>query len=223
MYHDSVKQWNVYVGCNFNCVYCERSFKAQMKRQKQNFIKCYSYEPHFHPERLDWKLPFTKGDEFIWACSAGDITFAKPEWIEAILERIREMPARTFLFQTKDPACYARYDLPDNLLIDITLETNRDEGYRDISKAPLPSKRYHDYMEIENNNKLVTIEPILDFDIEIFSDWIRDIDPIRVYIGYDLKKCKLPEPGLEKTEVLISSLEEFVKIKPKLLRRAWWE
>jgi len=223
MYQDSIKQWNVYVGCHYDCVYCERSFKAQMKRQKHNCLECYRYEPHFHPERLDWRLPLTKGDEFIWACSAGDITFAKPEWIEAILEKIREMPTRTFLMQTKDPACYTQYDLPDNLLIDITLETNRDEGYKDISKAPLPSIRYHDYLEIDHPHKLVTVEPILDFDSDIFLDWIRDIEPIRVYIGYDSKKNRLPEPELDKTKVLISSLDEFVKIKTKFLRSAWWE
>ena len=30
----------------------------------------------------------TEGDEFIWACSSADIAFAKPEWINVIIERI---------------------------------------------------------------------------------------------------------------------------------------
>ena len=34
MYSDSKLQWNVHVGCEFDCIYCKPSFKAQMKRQK---------------------------------------------------------------------------------------------------------------------------------------------------------------------------------------------
>ncbi len=218
MYHDSVKQWNVFVGCKWDCLYCEKSFKRQMKRQKQNCIECYNYEPHFHPKRLDQDLPDTEGDQFIWACSSGDITFAKKEWINQVLEKIREHPDKVFLFQTKDPACLSKYDFPNNVLLSITLETNRDEGYREISKAPLPSKRYQDFLKLKFHNKIVTIEPIQPFDMEKFADWIKKLSPKRVYIGYDSKNCNLPEPSLEKTEELVSILTKFTNVKKKLMK-----
>ena len=113
MYSDSVLQWNLIIGCKFQCKYCIPSFQRQMKRQKPGIDKngkkrgcqlCYDYIPHFHPERLNNRLPSTKGDEFIWCCSSGDISFAKPEWIEKIIAKILEYPNRTFFFQTKNPS-----------------------------------------------------------------------------------------------------------------------
>jgi hypothetical protein len=73
MYGDSIKQWNAIVGCNFDCIYCEQSFKRQMKRQKQNCMDCYNYIPHFHENYLNQPLPKTRNDEFIWSCSSSDI------------------------------------------------------------------------------------------------------------------------------------------------------
>jgi len=232
MYEDAIKRWNCFIGCYYDCEYCKRSFQAQMKRQKpvidRNGKKrgcqdCYDYIPHFHEERLDTKkypLPRTKGDEFIWACSSGDISFAKKTWINKIIGRIRELPNRTFLFQTKAPICFNLYDFPDNVLLGITLETNRDEVYElnKISKAPLPSFRKEVFSILQHRRKVITIEPILDFDLDVFVDWIRDINPERVYIGYDTKKCYLPEPDLIKTKLLIKELKKITKVKPKLLR-----
>ena len=223
MYGDSVKQWNVFVGCLYSCTYCEKSFKAQMKRQKHNCEECYHYIPHFHPERLYQSLPRTKGDEFIWACSSADITFAKKIWIEMILKRIEEMPDRTFLFQSKNPECFNQYNFRflENVILDTTIETNRDKGYREISNAPLPSKRYHDFLKVEHHTKFLTIEPALDFDLEVMVEWVKNINPARVYIGYDSKNCKLPEPSLGKTKKLIKELNKFTIVKPKLMREAW--
>jgi len=223
MYRDSIKQWNVYVGCHFDCICCEKSFKAQMKRQKNRCILCYNYIPHFHPEILDISLPKTKGDEFIWPCSSGDISFAKPEWIEAILTRIRQLPDRTFFFQTKNPNCYYLYGFPNNVILDITLETNQDDGYWLISKAPLPSVRFKAFLEHPFRRKSITIEPLLEFDLDILVDWLKQLKPERVYIGYDSKNCYLPEPELAKTIILIEELKKFTKVKVKLLRKAWWE
>lgn len=219
MYGDSVKQWNVFVGCSYNCTYCEKSFKAQMKRQKQNCLLCYQYVPHVHEDRLFNKLPKTKGDEFIWACASSDINFCPPQWMEDILAMVRTMPKKTFFFQSKNPAVFGLYDFPDNTLIGITLESNR--YYPRISQAPQPEYRYKIFKDIEHPRKVVTIEPILKFDLGTLSQWVKEIAPERVYIGYDTKKCKLPEPSLMKVKSLISHLQQFTVVKPKLLRESW--
>ena len=121
MYQDAIFRWNIFKGCHFSCTYCIPSFQRQAKRQKPTIDKngnsrgcqdCYDYTPHFHPERLKTSLPNTTGDQFIWACSSGDIAFAKHEWMEQILKRIKELPNKTFFFQTKDPACYYYYNFP---------------------------------------------------------------------------------------------------------------
>lgn len=229
MYRDSKKQWNVYIGCIlYNCSYCFASFKRQMKRQKPMIDKngkkrgcqqCYDYVPHFHENRLYDSLPRTHGDEFIWCCSSGDITFAKPEWINMIIERIKEMPNRTFFFQTKNPIMFKQYDFPDNVLLGITLETNIDKGYELISNAPLPSKRFKDFLDLEFDKKVITIEPILKFDHDIFVSWLKELNPERIYLGFDTKKSNLLEPTLQEAMKFYNELKLITKVKLKNMNR----
>ncbi len=241
MYGDAKKGVsNLFVGCEFYCNYCLFSFQAQMKRQKPKFDKngkwrgcqdCYDYKPHFHPERLNQSLPLTKGDEFIWLVRSGDIVFARPEWIAQILDvmRLEKNKNKTFFLQTKAPEVffYMKYKLtiPDNLLLGITLETNRDKGYELISKAPSPSDRVNTILEGKINIDIITIEPIMDFDLNLFVKIIKSINPKRIYIGYNSsnsKKCRLTEPPLAKTMELIAKLEGLgIKVKTKLLRERW--
>lgn len=225
MYKDSVKQWNCFVGCNFNCSYCKKSFQAQMKRQKpvidkngkqRGCQKCYDYEPHFHEDRLNDSLPKTEGDEFIWCCSSSDISFAEQEWIWEIIDRIKEMPSKTFFFQTKNPEIYYEYNFPKNVLLGITLESNRH--YPRISKAPTPYIRCSEFSKLNFPRKIITIEPILDFDFGVFLGWIKEINPERIYVGYDTKKNDLLEPTLHKTENLIHELKRFTKVKTKYMK-----
>jgi len=223
MYLDSVKQWNCIVGCYFDCVYCHRSFQAQMRRQQHHCLQCYTYEPHFHPERLHASLPETHGDQFIWACSSSDISFAESDWINAILDRIKTRMDRTFFFQTKAPKSFRKYDFPSNVKLGITLETDSDLNYDRISKAPPPMTRYRQFADLDCiNKKIVTVEPILTFSYqELFLAHIKEIGPEIVYIGYDTKRTKLPEPRLNRVQDLMKGLAKFTKVKPKLLREPW--
>lgn len=215
MYGDSIKQWNCFVGCMYDCVYCERSFKAQMKRQKQNCLLCYQYIPHFHEKRLYDSLPKTKGDEFIWCCASSDITFCRPEWMEDILAMVRIMPKKNFFFQSKNPSIFEKYDFPDNTLIGTTIESNK--YYPNVSKAPRPEMRYEDFLRIKHPRKVVTIEPIMQFDMWTLVKWMKNINPERIYIGYDTKKSNLLEPTLSMTTHLIHHLEQFTKVKRKYI------
>lgn len=241
MYLQSVKQWNPFVGCENECIYCIKSFQKFYKRFWRNIYKpngnikcceeCRDYIPHEHPERLDQHLPQTKKDQFIFVVSSGDISFASKNYIKKILGRIRELPDRNFLIQTKDPEkLLAKIKtLPKNISLDVTLETNRDKDYRKISKkAPLPSKRFQAHLKFQHPTKFLTIEPIFDFDESIFLDWIPALNPDRVYIGYESKgvskKYQLPEPSLAKTMNFIDQLRAAnITVYTKLLRKAWWE
>jgi len=223
MYSDSIYQWNVFVGCLHSCIYCKRSFQAQMKRQLHNCKDCYDFKPHFHEERLNINFNLskyeTKGDQFIWVASSSDIVFAEEEWVLKILDKIDQYPNRTFFIQTKNPYFFEKYEIPENVLFGITLETNRN--YTDISKAPFPVDRYYLFKRYWYRNLVVTIEPILDFDLNDFVYWIKEINPERVYVGYNTKGTRLPEPSLSKTLQLIEELKKFTKVKPKLLRERW--
>ena len=225
MYRDALT-WNIFVGCKFQCEYCLPSFQRQMKRQKPGIDKngkkrgcqlCYDYIPHFHPERLNNKLPKTKGDEFIWCGSSGDISFIEYPNMLKILKKIEEYPDRTFFFQTKNPDFFHKFIFPVNVILGITLES--DIFYKGISKASYPYERAYSFEKLDFPRKFVTIEPILEFNFSVFLGWIQEINPERVYIGYDSHKCNLPEPSPLKVKNLINELSRFTKVKTKFMKK----
>jgi hypothetical protein len=62
----------------------------------------------------------------------------------------------------------------------------------------------------------VTIEPILDFDVDILSSWMDKIRPEFVNIGADSKGHNLPEPPYEKVLQLIEKLQAYgIEIREK--------
>jgi hypothetical protein len=65
---------------------------------------------------------------------------------------------------------------------------------------------------------MVSIEPIMDFDLEPFVQWIGDIKPILVHVGYDNYNSNLPEPPLSKTNQSIYQLRTFAAVKILTLR-----
>jgi hypothetical protein len=218
-----VKTWNPFVGCLYGCIYCKVSFQQQLKRWgKRHCENCYHYRPHMHLERLE-KIPSAKK---IFVCGDGDITFAPNWFLKTIISKIREhnkkCPYKTYYFQTKNPAHLKPFLelLPENAIIITTLETNRDNGYEKISKAPFPSKRFSDFLQLNYPRKVITIEPIMNFDIEIFTDWIRQIKPEYVYIGFNSRpnRVTLSEPTLNKVQHFINELKKFTDVKGKELR-----
>lgn len=146
-------------------------------------------------------------------CEDGDIAFADPKFMEKVFRAMRDdkKERRVWFVQSKDPKCLGKYLelLPENTYLLTTLETNRDEGYDNISRAPKPSVRYNDFLGLKWEKKMVTVEPILDFDLPIFSKWIENIKPKAVFIGYNSrpKAVTLPEPEKKKTWQLIHHLE----------------
>lgn len=132
------------------------------------------------------------------------------EWIEKIFAHCNLFSSNNhYVFQTKNPERaleFYKY-FPPNSLIGTTIETNRDTS--EYSQAPLPFSRYKAMVTFARSgfSTFVTIEPIMDFDVEELSRWIRDISPMFINIGADSKKCSLPEPRSEKISQLISWLQ----------------
>ena len=215
--------WNPFKGCKFDCIYCVTSFQRQAKRQMHNCMKCYEYTPHFHPKRLS-SIPSAKT---VFVCGNADISFAEADQINQIIGAIREhnkgaKSLKTFYLQSKSPSCLEPFleKLPENVIILTTIETNRDEGYEKISKAPVPSERYRQFLALKYPRKVVTIEPLMDFDVDVFSGWILNIRPEYVWLGLNSKKKpQLPEPSVEKltafAEIIVKSE---IPVKGKHLR-----
>jgi hypothetical protein len=166
-----------------------------------------------HNERLI-KIPKAN---LVFACANGDISFANPIEKAKILRAMQLKPKQTFLLQTKDPSCLRDWRIPSNTIIGVTLETNRDT--KKISKAPNPYYRYL-WIKRLHCRKAVTIEPILDFDLKDFRNWIWYINPEIVWVGYanHSKNLFLDEPSLNKTKQLITALNYFTDVRIKTLR-----
>lgn len=213
MYGIVTHTWNPIKGkCSHNCKYC------YMKVWKQKPIRLVEKE-----------LKDNLGNgNFIFVGSSTDM-FADDvpnEWINKVIMHCRDtkFSKTRFLFQTKNPKKMMQSKFmdifPSFSYFGITLETNRDTN--DICKAMNPVERFQWFVsEIPAYfEKFVTIEPIMDFDLEPLILWLRNIKPKFVFIGADSKGHNLPEPSKEKIEALIKELKKFteVRLKPNLKR-----
>jgi len=98
-----------------------------------------------------------------------------------------------------------------------TIESNRVYA---VSKAPPVAERALAMSALQYKRKFVSVEPILDFDIDIFANMIEGIAPEIVAVGYDNWNNRLPEPRLSKTLHFIERLEEFTEVRKHTLREA---
>lgn len=172
-YRDT-KSWNPFVGCNYDCSYCKPSYKKAVayNGRLRKCIPCQSYTPHEHPERLG-KMA---NDKSIFVCSTGDIACSRVGFMKQVFQVMRNdtKNGRRFFVQSKNPACLKQYLhlLPNNTFLLTTLETNKDKGYSTVSKAPQPSQRYKDFLSLKWDKKIVTVEPIMKFDLDPFAKMI---------------------------------------------------
>ena len=223
MFSVVTETWNPITGCFHGCRYCWAMSRARRLKRIDRYRN--GFVPNLNEKELSKR--FNGG--LVFVSDMGDMwgEWVLSDWIRRVLDHIRKYPDTLFLFMTKNPARYYEFidEMPENTILGATIETNRDDMYleKNISKAPLPSRRYHSMKDLDWDKKFISIEPILDFDLDIFVDWIKDIKPFMVYVGYDNYNNKLPEPPLRKTEELIKTLSNFTAIVKKTLRPAWFE
>lgn len=62
---------------------------------------------------------------------------------------------------------------------------------------------------------MLSIEPIMDFDLDVFVSNLSRVHWEFVSIGADSKNHHLPEPTPEKVRALITELEKFTEVKIK--------
>ena len=187
-------------------------------------IYCYVDNPRFgRPERykgklrlLDWefKVNYESGNT-IFIEHKNDL-FAEEiprSFIIKILSHCLQYPNNIYVFQTKNPNKYldiqSNYNtlkFPDNSILGTTIETNRI--IPKISTAPIPEERYKAMLQVKGR-KFVTIEPVLDFDVDIFAKWIADINPEFLNLGADSKNHHLPEPTVNKIFALVDRLKKY--------------
>ena len=222
------KSLNFFIGCEFECDYCKPSFQKLVKwSMGKRCSKCATYTPHPHLERLDKPPPKVAPDGFIFFPSCSDWWFIDYKSGTRAIQYIADHPEVDFLIQSKCPYVFQLYSyFPPNTILGTTIETNRMTTLP-ISRAPTTVTRFMDFTklkgQVSTNRKMLTIEPIMDFDPDTLYEWVHEIQPWRIYIGYNSrpKEVKLPEPSLAKTLELAGHLEaDGFDVRTKLLREA---
>ena len=200
-----MKTWNIFSGCKFDCKYCwAKSLITTRMKDTAKYKDCL-FNPTFHEDTLKKTFNSFKPDEFVFVAPMGDIAFCPIGSMFAIFAVVKGFPQTKFLFCTKNPSIYDKFPVLDNIYYGCTIETNRSTT--DYSKAPITIARQIDMTKLKKHNKFISIEPVMDFDLNIFKTWIAEINPKIVEIGADNYGHNLPEPSGEKVESLISFME----------------
>jgi DNA repair photolyase len=198
MYSWVTHTWNPIRGkCPHDCSYC--------------YMKVYPQpELHFVEKEINTNLGAGK---FIFVGSSTDMWLGQLNWILATLRHCRSYPGNRYLFQSKAPAKFEHFInfMPPDSMLGTTIETNRDYHF---SQAPTPRSRMLAMCNLLYP-RMVSIEPIMDFDLDLMVDWIGQIAPSFVSIGADSKGHHLPEPAPEKVTRLIKELSKITTVKSK--------
>lgn len=206
MYTWVTHEWNPVKGkCSHDCSYC--------------FMKRWGTQLPVRLDEKEFKCDLGSGN-FIFVVSGSDL-FAKDipeEWIIKTLHHCEQFDNK-YLFQSKNPWRILDYIdacvISDKSVVCTTMETNR--FYPEVMRnCPPISDRIFAMHEISKVVKTyITIEPIMDFDLDEFIIGLKNCNPTQVNIGADSGKNNLPEPSKEKILALIDALKEFTTIDQK--------
>jgi len=206
MYDFVTHTWNPIKGrCSHDCSYC----------YMDRFWKMMPDDTL----RLDEKELKTKlgKDKFIFVGSSTDMwaNDIPDDWILSVLEQCSNSDNK-YLLQSKNPARFLKFIkyLPKQTILGTTIETNRNYF---SSKAPTAKYRAYALNNLFGYTfqRMITIEPILDFDLNAFIALIKLAKPYWVNIGADSGRHNLPEPSYAKVKKLITELSKFTEVRKK--------
>jgi len=198
--------WNTVKGvCPHNCSYC--------------YCKRWGKQPELHFDKRELKTDLGE-DNFIFVGSSCDL-FAEAiphDWIINTLNWCNRYSMNSYLFQSKNPARMGEYLLGNGIdhnpaTVCTTIETNR--RFECMGATPTPWDRAYAMAELGAFPRYVTIEPILDFDLEPMVELIRRCEPEQVNIGADSGGHHLPEPSAVQVLALIDELSKFTRVEKK--------
>jgi protein gp37 len=169
--------WNPVTGCEHNCNYC-------YARDIANRFYPQGFKPTFYPERLEAPVNTNPildipGGNKVFICSMADLfgSWVPNEWIESVMNSVKNNPQWTFIFLTKNPKRLASIIFPENAWVGCTVDIQA----RVKSAEDAMSK-------VTALIKFVSCEPMLEplqFNNLSIFDW--------VIIGAQSRTCQVPE------------------------------
>lgn len=156
-------------GCLNHCEYCyaraiaKRFWKQRYEEEFQYYIKKHpdwvwtgdhlsglkDFRPMWLESKFNKKLP--KSPQRIFVGSMSEIYYWEEEWIERVIEKVKQYPQHTFIFLTKYMEVYAKWIWPKNCILGVTI--TKGEDFKNIRG---------DYYFYNGKNKtLFCFEPLL--------------------------------------------------------------
>lgn len=207
--------WNPIRGkCYHDCKYCY--MKAMSKR--------FNLDTQNKPAYFDKKeLKTNLGrDNFIFICSSNDL-FAEnieSDWIQNTFCKAISYKDNHYLLQTKNPKRYLPYledwIYPHQFVLSTTIESNYFYP-RIMNKSPEPIDRALAMAKLPKiYRRMVTIEPIMAFDLAELVAMIMSFNPDQINIGANTNLQEpIPEPTAKETLKLIEVLEKYKTVVKK--------
>lgn len=199
--------------CKHDCDYCYMKTKKNLK------------EIRLDEKELAGEMKDATGEiitsGFIFMGSSTDMFASNipTEWITKTLNYCDKFDNK-YLFQSKNPRRFLEFiehPVLKKSVICTTIESNRD--YPEVmNNAPKIEERVAAMEEIaaKGFETFVTIEPIMEFDLEELVKQIKRCNPVQVNIGAKTKcKTDMPEPTREQILNLIEELEKFTTMEEK--------
>lgn len=191
-------------------------------------IYCFMKERDVGPLRLVEKaLADNLGSgHTIFVGSSTDMFAEKvpTDWILQVLEKCNSHH-NTYIFQSKNPGRFFGWGKPEEVnivakfpprtILGTTLESNREYGQSGKGSPAWTRVVGFTDKHLDRFKKMVSIEPIMAFDLDLFLKWLREIKPAFVSIGADSKGHKLPEPQQGDIDKLVIALRKFTEVKLK--------
>lgn len=142
-----------------------------------------NFKPAFLYSQFNKKFP--KKTQKIFVGSMSEIYYWEQEWIERVIERIKEYPQHIFQFLTKYPGVYSPWVWPKNCWLGVTITDNKYSSF-DYKKFKTSNP---------NNLKFVCFEPLLESRYTISID-LEGIDWVILGAESGNRKGKIL-PGLD--------------------------
>lgn len=203
--------WNPVTGCKHECPYC-------YARDIANRFYDQGFEPTFHEYRLtapnNKKVPKKAANDIaernVFVCSMADLfgEWVEQEWINQVLDAVRDSPQWNYIFLTKNPIRMINIDWPNNVWAGTTVDCQ--------ARVPIAERTFE---QIVAPVRFVSCEPMLEpikFNSMSMFDWI--------IIGGCSKNSGTPafQPDWLWVEDLIKQARQFgckIYFKPNLTAR----
>lgn len=210
-----MRTWNIFTGCDFRCDYCSARVLAETRLRKTDKYRM-GFVPQFHLGELRRRF---KPGEWVFVAYMGDISFANHLQVFSIFDIIAKFPETNFLFCTKKPQIYRDWDYawnkscpwPSNIYFGTTIESTWPYTG---TRAPNPEDRYLAMSGplLEDKKRFVSIEPVMDFDLDRMTAWMAEIKPAIIEVGADNYHNDLEEPPLAKLKALLRDLRKICPV-----------